>query len=107
MKEITPVELKARLDAGEALVVLDVREDNEVQVSHIPGSRHLPLGNLGVELQNLTDLKDAMVVCVCRSGGRSATATAFLTQNGFTNVHNMVGGMRAWQSTVDPSIAVA
>lgn len=107
MKEITPVELKARLDAGENLLVLDVREDYEVQISHIPGSRHVPLGNIATELRNLQEAGDVPIVCVCRSGGRSGTATSFLTQNGFANVLNMTGGMRNWQATVDPSISVA
>lgn len=96
MPDITTTELKQRLQAGETPHIIDVRETWEVEESHIPGSQNIPLGTLPTKLDDLEDLKDQEVIVHCKSGARSASAKAFLTQQGFTNVRNLEGGMMAY-----------
>ncbi|MGE0041295.1 MAG: molybdopterin-synthase adenylyltransferase MoeB [Vicinamibacterales bacterium] len=99
--EMTVLELKQRLDAGEPLVVLDVREPHEYQISRIEGSVLIPLGELPNRHGELD--RAAAIICQCRSGVRSARATDFLRSVGFTNVRNLAGGILAWSDQVDPS----
>lgn len=106
MADISVTELKARLDRGEAPLLIDVREDMERNVSNI-GGLHIPMGVLPTQLDELAQYKNQEVIVYCRSGGRSGAAVAFLQQQGFGNARNMTGGMRAWQADIDPSITVA
>lgn len=76
------------------VLILDVRENDEYAAGHIPGATLVPLGQLASRMSELP--KDKTIVAVCRSGNRSGQATELLRQNGF-NVHNMQGGMNAWQ----------
>jgi adenylyltransferase/sulfurtransferase len=99
--EITPVELKAKLDAGETPFILDVREPNEYQINKIPGSTLIPLGELPRRYQELP--KDRQIVAHCKMGGRSAKAQDYLKTVGFSDVLNLKGGILAWIDTVDPS----
>ena len=100
-EEMTPRELKERLDRGEPLVVVDVREPQEYQINRIPGSKLIPLGELP---QRYTELDEkAAIVCQCKSGMRSAKATTFLRSIGFKNVRNLSGGILGWIDQVDPS----
>jgi molybdopterin/thiamine biosynthesis adenylyltransferase/rhodanese-related sulfurtransferase len=99
--EITPVELKKKLDAGETPFILDVREPNEYQINKIPGSTLIPLGELPRRYQELP--KDREIVAHCKMGGRSAKAQDFLKTVGFTNVKNLKGGILEWVDKVDPS----
>ncbi|MGA8493175.1 MAG: molybdopterin-synthase adenylyltransferase MoeB [Terriglobales bacterium] len=97
--EMQVEELKRRLDAGEDLFVLDVREPHEYQICHING--HLiPLGDLPKRVHELDSSRE--IVAHCRSGVRSAKAVAFLQQAGFKKVHNLAGGILAWADRVDP-----
>jgi adenylyltransferase/sulfurtransferase len=99
--EITAVELKKKLDAGETPFILDVREPNEYQINRIPGSVLIPLGELPRRYQELP--KDREIVAQCKMGGRSAKAMDFLKSVGFTNVKNLKGGILDWVDKVDPS----
>jgi sulfur-carrier protein adenylyltransferase/sulfurtransferase len=99
--EITPVELKKKLDAGETPFILDVREPNEYQINKIPGSTLIPLGELPRRYQELP--KDRQIVAHCKMGGRSAKAQDFLKTVGFTDVLNLKGGILEWVDKVDPS----
>jgi adenylyltransferase/sulfurtransferase len=99
--EITPVELKRRLDAGDDLFILDVREPNEYQINKIPGSTLIPLGELPRRYQELDP--DREVVAHCKMGGRSAKAVEYLRSVGFTKVKNLRGGILEWIDKVDPS----
>jgi sulfur-carrier protein adenylyltransferase/sulfurtransferase len=99
--EITPVELKAKLDAGQTPFILDVREPNEYQINKIAGSTLIPLGELPRRYQELP--KDRQIITQCKMGGRSAKAQDFLKTVGFTDVLNLKGGILAWIDTVDPS----
>jgi molybdopterin/thiamine biosynthesis adenylyltransferase/rhodanese-related sulfurtransferase len=99
--EITPVELKKKLDAGETPFILDVREPNEYQINKIPGSTLIPLGELPRRYQELP--KDRQIVAQCKMGGRSAKAQDFLKTVGFSDVLNLKGGILKWIDDVDPS----
>jgi sulfur-carrier protein adenylyltransferase/sulfurtransferase len=99
--EMTSVELKERLDRGEPIVVVDVREPQEYQINRIPGSVLIPLGELPQRYQELD--QNAAIVCQCKSGMRSAKATGFLRSIGFKNVRNLAGGILGWIDQVDPS----
>jgi adenylyltransferase/sulfurtransferase len=99
--EMTPVELKRRLDAGDDLFILDVREPNEYQINRIPGSTLIPLGELPRRYQELD--RDREIVTQCKMGGRSAKAQEFLKSVGFKNVKNLRGGILEWIDKVDPS----
>ena len=99
--EITPVELKKKMDAGETPFILDVREPNEYQINRIEGSTLIPLGELPRRYQELP--KDREIIAQCKMGGRSAKAMDFLKSVGFPNVKNLRGGILEWIDTVDPS----
>jgi molybdopterin/thiamine biosynthesis adenylyltransferase/rhodanese-related sulfurtransferase/molybdopterin converting factor small subunit len=99
--EITPVELKKRLDAGDDLVIVDVREPNEYQINRIPGSVLIPLGELPRRYQELDPGRE--IVLQCKMGGRSAKAQDFLRTVGFGRTKNLRGGILSWIDQVDPS----
>jgi sulfur-carrier protein adenylyltransferase/sulfurtransferase len=99
--EITPVELKKQLDAGETPLILDVREPNEYQINRIEGSVLIPLGELPRRYEELP--RDRPIVAQCKMGGRSAKAMEFLRSVGFGDVKNLRGGILEWIDTVDPS----
>jgi len=97
MTNISVEELKARMDAGEKLNLIDVREPNEYQEFNI-GAKLVPLGKImSMQADELDDLKNEEVILHCRSGKRSATAALFLESMGFTNTVNVTGGVLAWQ----------
>jgi len=99
--EITPRELKARLDRGDNLFILDVREPHEYQICNI-GGYLIPLGDLSKRVNELDSSRE--IVAHCRSGKRSAEASEFLRQSGFRKVLNLKGGILAWSDEVDPSV---
>jgi len=99
--ETTSVDLKKRLDAGDDVFILDVREPNEYQICRIPGSVLIPLGELPRRYAELPTDKD--IVAHCKMGGRSAKATEFLQSVGFKQVKNLKGGILDWIDKVDPS----
>lgn len=101
MTTITPEEVKKRLDAGEVLHLVDVRQPEETEEFNIGGIA-LPLGKIqSMQTEEIDDLKDEEVICYCRSGNRSGTAALFLDQMGFTNTKNLTGGMLAWREKFD------
>ena len=97
IQDISVIELKRRMDAGEALNVLDVRETFEFDEFNING-KLIPLGELPGRLDDIADWKDQEIIVHCRSGKRSATAQQFMLQNGFSNVRNLIGGILDWQA---------
>jgi adenylyltransferase/sulfurtransferase len=99
--DITSTELKARLDKGEKIRIIDVREPNEFQINRIPGSELIPLGELPRRYAELD--ANAEVVVQCKSGGRSAKAADYLRSVGFKKVLNLKGGILDWIDKVDPS----
>lgn len=103
MREMTPTELKAKLDRGDTFVLIDVREPNEFELCRIPGARLIPLNTVPQHMAELDP--DAEIVLQCRSGRRSADALLFLQANGFTNLWNLKGGILAWADDIDPTMA--
>jgi len=99
--EMLPRELKARLDRGDDLYILDVREPHEYQICNIKGHL-LPLGELPRRVHELDSSRE--IVAHCRSGKRSAEAVDFLRKAGFRKIHNLKGGILAWSDEVDPSV---
>jgi len=99
--EITPRELKARLDRGDDVFILDVREPHEYQICQI-GGHLIPLGDLPRRVNELDSSRE--IVAHCRSGKRSADAVAFLRQAGFRKIWNLKGGILAWSDEVDPRV---
>lgn len=101
MKEISTTEVLQKLEAGEKLHLIDVREVAEVAAGHIPGIGNIPLQLLAYRMHELD--KNIPYIMVCRSGGRSGQATAFLQSHGY-DVKNMAGGMLAWEGDVQSSL---
>ena len=100
--DITPQELKKRIDAGENLFVLDVRNPNEFQICRIPGTTLLPLPELPSRVAEVP--KDREVIVHCKSGMRSQKAIDFLKSQGYTKLVNLTGGILAWADKVDPGM---
>ncbi len=97
MTTTTVDELKSRLDAGEKVNLLDVREDHERTEYNIGGT-HIPIGKIqAMQTENIDGWKNEEVVVYCRSGNRSGISALVLEQAGFTNVVNLTGGMLAWR----------
>ena len=101
MLDMTPEELKQRLDAGDDLFVLDVREPHEYQICNI-GGHLIPLNDLPKRVGELDSSRE--IVVHCKMGGRSAKAVDFLKQAGFARVHNLAGGINAWSDRIDPKV---
>jgi sulfur-carrier protein adenylyltransferase/sulfurtransferase len=99
--EITAVELKQRLDRGDDLKIVDVREPNEYQINRIPGSVLIPLGDVPKRYNELDP--DDLIVVHCKMGSRSAKAADFLRSVGFKKVLNLKGGVLDWVDKVDPA----
>jgi adenylyltransferase/sulfurtransferase len=101
--EITPEQLKKRIDAGENLFVLDVRNPNEFQICRIPGTVLVPLPDLPNRLAEVP--RDREVIVHCKSGMRSAKAIEFLKSQGYSKLVNLTGGILGWAEKVDPGMA--
>ena len=99
--QITAKELKQRLDAGEDLLVLDVREPWEYQIANL-GGRLIPLNDVPQRMHEIE--RDREIVVHCKMGGRSQRAAEFLAQSGYGNVKNLAGGITAWSNDVDPTV---
>lgn len=97
MKEISTTEVQQRLENGESLNLIDVREVEEVEAGHIPGVVNIPLGLVEFRMHELD--KNKSYIMVCRSSGRSGQATAFLESQGY-DVTNMIGGMLDWAGDI-------
>ena len=103
MPEITATELKRRLDAGEDLQIIDVREAQEVAVARLPDSTHIPLAQVVSRMSEIDPARETVVHC--KMGGRSAKAIEALTRAGFAGkLVNLKGGITAWSNDVDPSV---
>jgi len=103
MEEITPIELKQRLDKGDDIQIVDVREDKEVAVGRIPNSIHIPLGQILSRMKEIDPKRETVVHC--KMGGRSARAIEALQRTGFKGkLVNLKGGILGWSDDVDPSV---
>jgi adenylyltransferase/sulfurtransferase len=99
----SPQDVKAKLDQGEKIIFLDVREPWEVAINRLDGAVHIPLGELGRRYQELNP--DDEIIAYCHMGVRSLKATRFLKEQQFKNVKNLAGGIEAWSLQVDPKVS--
>ncbi len=101
MQQIAPRTLASRLDQ-ETLLLLDVREPWEVQLSPFPDAMHVPMREIPACVDELP--AQQAIVCICHHGARSAQVALFLQHRGFEHVYNLAGGIDAWAREVDPKI---
>jgi len=99
---ITPEALKAKLDRGEPVVLVDVREPMEWEINRLPGAKLIPLATLPQRVNELSTADE--IVLYCKVGNRSAHAVNFLRELGFRKVKNLDGGIDAWIERIDPSL---
>lgn len=102
VEEITPEQLQMRLQSGEALIVIDVREPHELEISSLPFAQPIPMGEITARIAELDP--DATTVVMCRSGGRSLQVARYLESRGFRSVGNLTGGILAWGERIDPRL---
>ena len=100
--EITPTELKQKLDENTSLFLLDVREQNEYDLVHLDNAHLIPLNTLPYNLDELPS--DQEIVVYCHHGQRSLYATAFLQKKGFTDAKNLSGGIDQWSAEIDTTL---
>jgi rhodanese-related sulfurtransferase len=100
--EIKPADVKERLDRGESLVLVDVREQWEYDVCRIEGARLVPLGSLAASLNTLPDVDE--VICYCHHGMRSLDAATWLRFQGFAKAKSLAGGIERWSVEIDPRV---
>ena len=103
--QVTPSEVAARLQGGDSLFLLDVREPGEHEYVALPGSVLIPLGELTQRVDELSTQKDTEIIVYCHHCIRSANVTSFLRHHGFTRARNLQGGIDRWAIQVDPTIA--
>lgn len=102
VREIFVQELKAKLDTGEPVILLDVREPGEVAFVRISGSTHIPMGEIPGRLHELDP--DQEIVVYCHLGVRSMQVAQFLARHDFDNVANLAGGIEAWATEIEPDM---
>jgi len=102
VREVSVEELKARRDRGENPLVIDVREDWELQLARIPDVVHVPMNQLPARLGEFAPETETIVMC--HAGGRSMRVAHFLAGKGFTNVANLSGGINAWSEAIDATV---
>ena len=102
--EIDVDEVKARLDRGEKLHLVDVREPMELAICRIEGSEHIPMMQLFLGLKTPSARKDEEIVVFCHHGMRSFEAASYLRGKGFARARSLAGGIDAWAARIDPSL---
>jgi rhodanese-related sulfurtransferase len=102
MSEISPQDLKTRLDRNEAPLLLDVRQDWETKLCRLPNAVHIPIEEIELRVEELSPQDD--IVVYCHQGVRSAAVAEYLRSLGFQSVQNLAGGLDSWARTVDPSM---
>jgi adenylyltransferase/sulfurtransferase len=102
ISDITPRELKEKIDRGDDMQLVDVREEWEWQIARIPGARLIPVGTIEDEASTLDPNRE--VVLFCKSGVRSVHAAEALADAGFSKITNVLGGISRWSQEVDPTV---
>lgn len=102
MNEISVSDLKRRHDAGEDVMLLDVREPDELEIASIPWATVIPIGQVPERIGELP--RDKPIAVMCHAGGRSSRVTEFLAASGYDNAMNVTGGITAWSDQIDPSV---
>jgi rhodanese-related sulfurtransferase len=99
---ISVAELRRRRDANEELVLLDVREPDELATASIPWATWIPMREIPIRMTELP--REKPIVCMCHHGARSERVAEFLAANGYENAVNLTGGIDAWSSSIDPAV---
>ena len=102
--EITVQDLAERISKGSALRIVDVREDWEREIGHLPGDIHVPMNTVPGRVEEFRAPKGGATVVYCHGGVRSMMVAGFLEQNGLTGVLSLAGGIDAWSTSIDPSV---
>lgn len=103
MQEITAKELKNRMDAGDDIQLIDVRQPDEYEFAKIEGAKLIPLGEVIKRMDEIQDARETVIMC--KAGGRSARAIMAMQQSGFSgDLKNLVGGITAWSNEVDSTV---
>ncbi len=102
LPEITPRELKQKLDENESVILLDVREQSEYDIVHLEDAQLIPLNTLPYNIEKIPT--DQEIVVYCHHGQRSLYATAYLHQNGYTDAKNLIGGIDQWAVEIDQTL---
>ncbi len=102
--EISPAEVKAKLDQGDEFLFLDIREEDEYALANIVGVKLLPMSQLAERVAEIQAWKDQPIVVHCHKGGRSLRVTHWLKNEGFQNVRSLAGGIEAWSAEIDPEV---
>src|SRR5918996_1975459 len=100
--EISPQDAAAKLNSGDAVVV-DVRDKDEWEEGHIPGATHLSRGTIELDIEEKVPDQNALIICHCGGGGRSALAAETLQKMGYKNVRSMAGGFKTWKNSGLPT----
>ena len=104
--EVTPTDVKQRLDAGERMFLIDVREPYEALQANIAGSELIPMRTVPANLQQIEGMSDnGPIIVFCHHGMRSFQACMYLQRLGFAKTHNLQGGIDAWARDVEPGMA--
>jgi rhodanese-related sulfurtransferase len=103
IEQLSAEQLKAKFDAGEKFVLVDVRQANELDICKITGAVHIPLHELTQRAGELD--QGAEIVLQCHHGGRSQRAAEYLASQGFKNLANLAGGIEDWAAKIDPNMA--
>jgi phage shock protein E len=101
--EISPAEAAAKANSGEAVIV-DVREKDEWDEGHVPGAIHVSRGTIELDIEEKFADKNALIICHCGGGGRSALVAESLQKMGYKNVRSMAGGLKAWRASGLPTV---
>ncbi len=102
LPEISPQELKQKLDANESVLLLDVREQSEYDLVHLEDAQLIPLNTLPHHVDTLPS--DQEIIVYCHHGQRSLYAVAYLQQNGFNEAKNLIGGIDQWAAEIDSTL---
>jgi phage shock protein E len=102
IREVSPQDAAAKLKSSEALII-DVRDKDEWDQGHIPGAMHMSRGTLELDIGEKVPDTNAMIICHCGGGGRSALAVESLQKMGYKNVRSMAGGFKAWKAAGLPT----
>ena len=104
IKEISVQSLNEKINNNEKFALIDVREDEELKISKISQAIHIPMNNIANHLKQLPSEKQ--IIIMCKSGGRSAQVCEYLSNQGYSNVYNLKGGIISWALEIDPTLDI-
>lgn len=102
--DLSPTEVKKKLDDASPIILVDVREPQEIEICSIDGAKHIPMGEIHERYKEISDNPEAEIIVFCHHGGRSMQVMHQLWGLGYQNCKNMAGGIHAWSLDVDPGV---